>query len=109
MKERIVHHESEALAAFEDRLGQCYPLSGRYVMENENTVLVHGTIQGGDNPRIGHAWVIEESGDWYDLVTELRLPEDAFIRIFNPVVERRYTRDETFHMLATNKHWGPWH
>lgn len=59
------------LANIDCRLGQCYVLSGRYVMDHQESILVHGSINGRrwtgkdfDNP---HAWV-EDGDEIYDPV-----------------------------------------
>lgn len=94
--------------SMDDRLGRCYELSGRYVMNNVDTNLVHGTIQGAGKPRISHAWVILSNGDRFDPVTEISLPKDAFDRFYNSTEDVVYGQDEVFRMLAKNRHWGPW-
>lgn len=93
---------------FSDRIGRCYELAGRYVMEHHSAKLVHGSIQGFDNPRIGHAWVILPSGEWYDTILDLALPESAFIDYFNAEVDATFSMIELAENSVRTGHWGPW-
>lgn len=93
---------------FRARLGLCYQLSGRYVMDDPETVLVHGSIQGFGNPRIGHAWVELPGGRVYDAVLDQEFSQVEHVAIFHPVVDRRYSHDETLVTMARTHNWGPW-
>lgn len=93
---------------FSDRVGRCYELSGRYVMDHRDCKLVHGSIQGFDNPRIDHAWVILPSGEHYDTILDLALPESAFIDYFNAEVDATYSMIELAENSVRTGHWGPW-
>lgn len=92
----------------ETRLGHCYALAGRRAMEKPGSVLVHGSIQGGDNPRTGHAWVEKPDGTAWEPITQWELPADAFERLFSAEVERRYTATEICMLSLRYEHWGPW-
>ncbi len=94
-----------------DRLGQCYVLSGRYVMDNQNAILVHGSINGRrftgkdfDNP---HAWV-EEGNEVYDPVWDQRLPKEAYYGIMNAKSIKQYNYEEMAKLMLRNENWGPW-
>ena len=104
---------------FQDRLGQCYILSGRYVMDNTGWDLVHGTIKqpGSSNPAIGHAWVEKTTsfgnGRYkvkvvYDPVLNQEMPWDAYMRFTGAEEINRYTKDQMVSRTAKEKHWGPW-
>ena len=102
---------------FRDRLGQCYILSGRFVMEHPEWELVHGTIQkpGGSTPRIGHAWAekVEKAQRYeirvvYDPVLDQELPWDAYERFTGAKEVKRYTSDQMVSILIKDKTWGPW-
>ena len=95
-------------SAIETRLGRCYVLAGRRAMEKPGSVLVHGTIQGGDNPRTGHAWVELPGGTVWEPITQWELPADAFERLFNAKAERRYAATEICVLSLRYEHWGPW-
>ena len=69
---------------------------------------MHGSIQGGGNPRIGHAWVIRATGEIYDPVLDAEYTVDAHNRIFNPMEYVRYTQDEVITIICKHQHWGPW-
>ena len=102
-------------AGFKKRLGQCYSLSGRYVMDHSGTTLVHGTIQRGDSPHNPHAWVEynDVQGQYtipmiHDPVLGQDLPKDAYMRWMNATERKRYTRDEMLKVCVRAKNWGPW-
>ena len=98
--------------SFKDRLGRCYELSGSYVMNHPESILVHGKIY---NPRqkeglysqIDHSWV-EEGDEVYDPVMNLKLSKDAYYRLFNAEVYHIYTHDDVIHLCIKVRHWGPW-
>lgn len=94
-----------------DRLGQCYVLSGRYMIGNDNATLVHGTINGIrwtgkdiDNP---HAW-IEENGEVYDPVWEKRFPQEYYYDIMQAKVIEKYDSEQSSINMLRYGHWGPW-
>ena len=99
------------------RLGRCYELAGRYVMDlrrgrrpvpQGDVVLVHGSIQGFGNPRIGHAWV-DLGSKIYEPITDEEWDAYLFSQMFNAIPEASYPWDELSTMLAVYQHWGPWH
>lgn len=92
-----------------DRLGRCYELAGRHVaFSSDDEVLVHGTIQGGGNPRIGHAWVELPSGKIYDPVLDQEFDPEVHKSFFSAQEEERFTQDEVQRMISDHGHWGPW-
>jgi len=91
----------------QDRLGMCFMLSAKYVTTNEDSELVHGSIQGYSNPRIDHAWV-EEGTAVYDAVLDKWVPRREYYRRFNAEPETRYSQTEVLKLLLRHKHWGPW-
>lgn len=114
------------------RLGRCYELaaqafSGWEMFEQHNSALtrlpdgsmtprlpapktlVHGTWQGPEPVRIGHAWVVLEDGRIWEPITAL---------ICDPVLFHAYSRDEAAWAydatavrvnLLKSGHYGPWH
>ncbi len=111
--EIVASRDDEFLAredglTFQDRLGRCYELAGKYVMRHHDCTLVHGSIQGFGHPRIGHAWVIFPSGAWYDVISDTSLPEDVFKGYFNAQVDATYTFTEMASASVRSGHWGPW-
>ena len=96
------------LAGTIDRLGRCYELAGRYVMDNAGTQLVHGSIQGMGNPRIDHAWAVTSDGQIYDAVLDEEFDPVAHLHFFSAEEHIVYERFEAMALMAKHKHWGPW-
>lgn len=98
------------------RLGHCYPLAGRYVMDIirgrrsaplEETFLVHGSIQGFGQPRIDHAWVIV-GDNVYEPATDQEWDAYVFNQLFNAIPGAAYSPDQVLDMMCKHMHWGPW-
>ncbi len=95
-----------------NRLGDCYRLSGRYVMDNqEKAILIHGTINGVrftgkdfDNP---HAWV-EEGNEVYDPVWGKRFSKDVYYDMMRVNVNKKYNWEEVAIAMLRADNWGPW-
>lgn len=97
--------------AMKDRIGDCYRMAGRYVMDNDNAILVHGTINGirftgkdVDNP---HAWV-EEGNEVFDPVWDQRFPKEAYYEIAGAKPIKSYNLDQAAAEMLKSEHWGPW-
>jgi hypothetical protein len=90
------------------RLGRCYELSARFVVDHRDATLVHGSIEGMGHPRNPHAWVLLPSGDIFDPVLDSEMSADAWAAFASPRVERTFTRDELVPLLVEFGHWGPW-
>lgn len=95
--------------SFEERLSRCYELAARFVQRDPNAVLVHGSIQGFGNPRIGHAWVELSDGRRYDPVLDDYFDAAVHEAFFNVEEYERYSHDEVMKNLLGHGHWGPWH
>ena len=101
----------------EDRLGNCYFLSGRYVTDNQNSELVHGTITNRIANRIKrineetkvleHAWV-EYDNTVFDPVMGQEYQKEVYYAIFEAKVIERYNHEEMCKTMLTYRHWGPW-
>lgn len=90
----------------QERSGECYHLAGLFVLENPDTVLVHGSIQGYGNPRMAHAWVELASGlVWEPFTGELFANWDDFASTDE---HTRYTHSELTRQIIESRHWGPW-
>ena len=91
------------------RLGQCFSLAAKYVTRDSggDSELVHGSIQAYGNPRIDHAWV-EEGTAVYDAVLDKWMRRRDYYKQFGAKPEKRYTQDQVFNKLLTQRHWGPW-
>lgn len=102
------YHNSDKDIPFKKRLGRCYELAGRFAMNNEGTALVHGSIEGFGNPRIGHAWVELENGKIWEPATGQEWDGDAFAGFFNPKLDEYYEHEELLKQVLRQKNWGPW-
>lgn len=94
-----------------DRLGRCYELSAKYVLDNDGFNLVHGFITdkiGVTGHTIDHAWV-EKEGNVYDPVLDMELPTEIHEAMFNAEVTIKYPRKSVLDMILMKEHWGPWH
>lgn len=105
--------DPSAEIAFMDRLGRCYELAGRYVTDpmmhrNEGATLVHGSIEGMGNPRIGHAWVVDVDGEIFEPTSGKHFDSATFKVVFHPIEYVRYDGTEARVNILKLKHWGPW-
>lgn len=95
--------------SFQERLGRCYELAGKYVaFDNHEATLVHGTIQGAGNPPLDHAWAELPNGDVWEPTTNTVWPGPAFKAFFHPVPRVRYSAQEVTTTILRTEHWGPW-
>lgn len=108
MSEAVQYRDPSWLVPFKERLGQCYALAGTFALEHLDTELVHGSIEGMGQPRLGHAWVVIPNGQVWEPVSAMTLPQDAFERMFNPEVHFAYESWEWREYAYTTKNWGPW-
>jgi hypothetical protein len=96
---------------FKQRVGKCYMLTGRYVMDHPDAILVHGTINGmrftGKNFDNPHAW-IEEGDNVKDLVLDQQLPRDIYYEVFGAKPVKKYTSDEARLIMIQTGNFGPW-
>lgn len=96
------------------RLGQCYKLSYQYVYRlyhdgiEDGVRLVHGSIEGFGNPRIGHAWVVVPEGIWEPASNEVWDPV-VWEAMFDPIEIISFTPLETLVQAMRFRHYGPWH
>jgi len=100
------------------RLGKCYELSGRYLLDRrDDTNLVHGSIEGSiegfGNPRIKHAWVevLDKDGKVtgiYEPITNAIQDPASFGAYFSAHVDRRYPAREGLVNMVKHGHFGPW-
>ncbi len=95
--------------SIEDRLGQCYILSGRYVLGHPNAELIHGIVTNriGDGRTLEHAWV-EYDNIVFDPVIEQEFQKEIYYALFIPKIIERYNHEEVCKIMLRNKHWGPW-
>lgn len=101
----------KAQNSFQGRLGDCYRLSGKYVIDNQKGTLVHGTINGrrwtGKDFNNPHAWV-EYDNKVFDPVWDQEFPQEVYYAIMKAKPQQKYNWEEMSKFMLRNSHWGPW-
>ena len=99
----------KAQSDIQDRLGKCYALSGRFVLDNENAILMHGSVTNriGDGRTINHAWV-EYDNKVFDAVLGREFDKQLYYALFDPKVDQTYDHERTCLEMLRYSHWGPW-
>ena len=92
---------------YQDRLGQCFEMAARYVIDHPVTELIHGSIQGYGAPRLDHAWVDTGSGI-FDAVMGKHFTYDEWELFANPIEGDRFSYRTLSKLISKHKHWGPW-
>jgi hypothetical protein len=105
--------ESRPKTAFGQRLGRCYELAAKQVVFGEGEhkpgdKLVHGSIQGFGNPRIGHAWVERADGSIHEVIGQKDYPRFVFGALFNPIEDHVYTSAQATQWMLKSGHFGSW-
>lgn len=109
----------------DDRGGRCYELALAWVahhlealdakaLRTLNIKLVHGSIQGFDFPRIGHAWVEYSDPDSgkrrvQEVGWQMNLAVGRWNRYANPTRSRQYSPRQAVDRVLDSDHSGPWH
>lgn len=102
------------IEAYEDptkdtnRLGRCYEIAGRFASHHDGVTLVHGSIQGFNNPRIDHAWVELPDGSVWEPASGHEWDRTVFDGIFRPQEKMRFNHMDTLVNSLKAGHWGPW-
>lgn len=96
------------------RLGRCYELSAKHVLEYHDDVLVHGIVMDpsgmGKYITIAHAWIEFQDGTQvYDPVMDQTFLKEVYYQIYEAKAEATYTLKQLCPLLVTTKHYGPWH
>lgn len=93
------------------RSGRCFELSGKRSLyhPDKGLTLVHGTIQNFGKPAIAHGWVEHSDGTMHDPTTDQTFDSMVFNAFFNPVIEKRYSKEEVYDKIFDSGHFGPWH
>ena len=92
------------------RLGLCYELSGRYVSNHPDAILVHGRLTnpfGKGFTELDHSWV-EEENEIFDPVMDRRWPKEVYESLFNVKIYQKYSYEEVLKTILKYEHWGPW-
>jgi hypothetical protein len=101
-------HNPNESEPFEDRLGRCYELAGRFATSNADCTLVYGSIQGNGKPRLDHAWVELPGGDCWEPITNKVWPAIVMERLFGTIPHKKYSNEEVLKNSLKYEHWGPW-
>lgn len=101
---------------WKENLGQCYILSGRYVMSHSDSTLIHGSVNGNN-----HAWVemiknIPDNttgGEYplevvFDPVMGEEYPKEYYYKELNAQITKQYSSEEVMKTMVQYNHWGPW-
>jgi hypothetical protein len=118
---------SKRKTPFEKRLGRCYELSAKAVLDHPEWTLVHGRLTAPARvgevkyPLLDHAWceyehdlppVDEFEGIKievvFDPVMGRTYPKAIYYSMYKVEVAGRYSFDEMAKKLVTFKHFGPW-
>jgi hypothetical protein len=90
------------------RLGRCYELAGKYVIDHGGT-LVHGQIQGAGLPPLGHAWVKSPDGkSVWEPTSGHTYTSAAFERLYHGKELATYSKVEAAAQMLETKIFGPW-
>jgi len=92
------------------RLGLCYELSGRYVSQHHDAVLVHGRLTnpfGAGHPELDHAWV-EVGDEIFDPVMDKMWPKAVYESLFKTKVYKKYKHMDVIRVTNRTGNWGPW-
>ena len=108
------------------RLGRCFELSGKFIIEYPDWKLVHGVITDhryGTGSSLVHAWV-ENGGMVYDPVLDESFIRFIYYEVYGiidytyhdyekskgiPETPRVvYDSKDAFKLMLTNKNYGPW-
>ena len=100
----------------EDRLGECYTLSGRYVLDHPDAVLIHGSVNGNKHSWVETTTTIPDNttGKGYkieivfDPVLEKEYPKEYYYKELNAKVIKKYSHEEVIKTMLQYNHWGPW-
>lgn len=116
------------------RLGHCYDLSAKYVIDHPDAILVHGNIVPPPAIRaevhhksLDHAWVeytrMIESRELagpcgsirlgvalvYDPVMDREYPREYYYNTFGATVFSAYSWEDSAKLMRRTGHFGPWH
>ena len=91
---------------------RCYELALRGIHQPgaAGFLLVHGTVRGPGDSRVGHAWLLDPvGGRIYDPVLDQWFGEAGHTKFVAAFAERRYTPQQAAEAMLAANHTGPWH
>ena len=93
------------------RQGECYMLSGEFVLYNKGWSLCHGILNPPLGPHEGsnyeHAWS-EKGKIVYEAVFDMFYDKEEYYKVYLPKVKKRFKFEEARKSIALNETWGPW-
>lgn len=95
--------------------GHCYEVSFEFMIEHPlgtKATLVHGTVRNvimDQKKRIDHAWVEVGEAVWDNAYFDQFVPRDAYYRMSDAIVEKRYTQQQAIKTALKHGHYGYWH
>ena len=87
--------------------GTCYEDAARFVIKQDEGMLVHGTAISLGR-RLGHAWVELSTGYIWEPYSGEYLTNERFQALVDPIEESRYTPEEVAIMTLRTGNFGPW-
>ena len=94
-----------------DWTGLCYTAALRWLRENEDWILIHGTVLSEKvGKRIEHAWCERD-----EVIVDLAMPigariieREKYYRAVQPKINKVYSSDDALLVSIKTKHDGPW-
>ncbi len=91
-----------------ERVGRCYELGWRYLLDRKQGTLVHGVVFAGEPAQwINHAWV-ELNDEVYEPQHGEVFSKESFYRAFQAKPAQRYTWEEAAILAVRTHNYGPW-
>lgn len=102
-------HPDCRIPRLRSRIGRCYELAARGVLQGKGWTLIHGEVDSGrPGLRIGHAW-LERGDEVFCSESDRVIPADVWQRQRRPEVFARYQPKDLAALYARYGHNGPWH
>jgi len=88
--------------------GHCFKNSYKYIKNNPDWVLVHGTVvKPLDGKRIDHAWC-EKDDLVYDPTQNLHCSKEKYVSFLDAVVNNVYDQEQAMINSIKYRSYGPW-
>lgn len=93
----------------EPLFGECYAEAWRFLLREEEGVLVHGRVfAGAPLQPINHAWVELPTGFIWEPSSQSLIKIDEFKSAFKPEEDYRYDIKQAAIMATRTRNLGPW-
>lgn len=105
---RTFRSNSVVTRTYADRNGKCYSICVDFILDNPDSIVVHGLGFGGpgDGGMHPHSWIQLPDGSTYEPILDRFFPPDAQM---TRVEHARYTLMDVCDLIVTTDHCGPWH